>query len=122
MSNTKIARNTIYMYIRLFATILIGLYTYKVVLNILGVSDYGLYSVVGGLLAMFTFISSSLEGATTRFLNIELGKVNGDLNRCFNINRLLHILLAIIVLVVSEAVGIWYIYNKLNGLKSQLYI
>ena len=114
MSNSRIARNTLYMYVRLFATILIGLYTYRIVLNILGVSDYGLYSVVGGLIAMFSFISGSLEGATTRFLNIELGKSGGDLNRSFNINRILHLSLALIILILSETIGLWYVLNKLN--------
>lgn len=113
-SNKRIAKNTVFMYIRLFTTMLIGLYTSRVVLSVLGVSDYGLYSIVGGILAMFTFISGSLSAATSRFFNVEMGKPNGNLNRSFNINLILHICLAIIVLVLAETIGLWYVYNKLN--------
>lgn len=102
------------MYARLFTTMFIGLYTSRVVLMVLGVSDYGLYSVVGGVLALFTFISGSLMGATTRFLNVEMGKSDGDVNRCFNINLVLHLCLAVFILILAETIGIWYIYNKLN--------
>lgn len=118
--NKKIAKNTGYMYIRLFVTMIIGLYTSRVVLSVLGVCDFGLYNIVGGLLAMFTFISGSLEGATTRFLNVEMGKENGDVNRSFNINIVLHVFLAISIFIVAEVVGNWYIINKLNVLPEKL--
>lgn len=113
-ANKRIAKNTIYMYIRLFTTMVIGLYTSRLVLEILGVSDYGLFAVVGGVLAMFTFISSSLASATSRFLNTEMGKKDGDVNATFNINLLLHIILALIIFALAETVGLWYICNKLN--------
>ena len=113
-SNKRIAKNTIFMYVRLFVTLIISLYISRVVLAVLGVSDYGLYNVVGGVLAMFTFISGSLGAATSRFLNVEMGKQNGNVNRIFNINLVLHIVLAIIILILAETVGLWYIYNKLN--------
>lgn len=112
--NKRIAKNTIWMYVRLFTTMFIGLYTSRIVLQVLGVSDYGLYSVVGGVLAMFTFISGSLMSATTRFLNIEMGKEGGDVNRCFNINLVLHIALAVIIFILAETIGVWYIFNKLQ--------
>ena len=113
-ANKRIAKNTIWMYFRLFMTMFIGLYTSRIVLLILGVSDYGLFSVVGGVLAMFTFISGSLSGACARFLNVEMGKPDGDVNRCYNINLFLHLALAAIIFVLAETVGIWYIYNNLN--------
>lgn len=113
-ANKRIAKNTIYMYIRLFTTIVIGLYTSRVVLQVLGVSDYGLYSVVGGVLSMFAFISGSLGQATSRFLNTEMGKVDGDVNRVFNVNIALHTILAVIVFLLAETIGLWYIYNKLT--------
>lgn len=112
--NKKIAKNTVFMYIRLFTTMFIGLYTSRLVLLVLGVSDFGIYSVVGSVLAMFTFISGSLMGATTRFFNVEMGKPDGDVNRCFNINFVLHLGLAVIIFLLAETIGIWYIYNKLN--------
>jgi O-antigen/teichoic acid export membrane protein len=112
-NNKRIALNTLYMYIRLFITLFIGLYTSRVVLEILGVVDYGLFNVVGGVLALFTFISSSLGSATTRFLNAEMGKVNGDVNKSFNINKVLHIAFAVIILLIAETLGSWYVSNKL---------
>lgn len=113
-ANKRIAKNTLYMYIRLFTTIVIGLYTSRVVLQVLGVSDYGLYSVVGGVLSMFAFISGSLGQATSRFLNTEMGKKDGDVNRVFNVNVALHTILAVIVFILAETIGLWYIYNKLT--------
>lgn len=119
-SNKKIAFNTLYMYIRLFVTMIIGLYTSRVVLLVLGISDYGLFNVVGGILAMFTFISGSLSAATSRFFNVEMGKPDGDVNRSYNINLVLHIFLAGITLLLAETIGLWYVYNKLNVLPGQL--
>ena len=113
-SNNRIAKNTVYMYLRLFVTLIISLYISRVVLAVLGVSDYGLYNVVGGVLALFTFISSSLGAATTRFLNVEIGKQDGNVNRIFNVNVILHVALAFIILLLAETVGLWYVYNKLN--------
>lgn len=114
IDNERIAKNTMYMYLRLITVMVIGLYTSRLVLNILGVSDFGLFSVVGGVLALFTFISSSLASATSRFLNIEMGKPDGDVNRTFNINVLLHCMLAAAIFLLAETIGLWYIYNKLN--------
>lgn len=113
-ANKRIAKNTIYIYIRLFTTMAIGLYTSRLVLELLGVSDYGLFAVVGGVLSMFTFISTALAGSTSRFMNAEMGKKDGDLNAMFNINLLLHIALALIIFVLAETIGLWYVCNKLN--------
>lgn len=113
-ANKRIAYNTLFMYIRLFSVTVIGLYTSRLVLEILGVSDYGLFAVVGGVLGMFTFISGSLSGATSRFFNTEMGKKDGDVNASFNINLLLHVCLAVIIFVLAETVGLWYVYNGLN--------
>lgn len=114
VENNKIAKNTMYMYIRFFVTLLVGLYTSRLVLAILGVSDYGLYSVVGGILAMFTFISSSLGQATARFLNYEMGKADGDINRIFSINLSAHFVMAFLILIIGEVGGLFYIFNYLN--------
>lgn len=73
-SNKKIALNTIVVYVRIFITMVIGLLTSRFVLQALGASDFGLYNVVGGVIAMLSFISSSLAASTTRFLNYEMGK------------------------------------------------
>ena len=113
-ANKRIAKNTMLMYINLFVTMAIGLYTSRVVLRILGVSDYGLFNVVGGVLALFTFLQGSLAGATSRFINVELGKKDGDMNHIFNVCLLLHIALAAIIILLAETIGLWYIYNYLN--------
>lgn len=113
-ANKRIAKNTVYMYIRLFTAMVIGLYSSRLVLEILGVSDFGLFAVVGGVLSMFTFISSSLASATSRFLNTEMGKKDGDVNAIFNVNLLLHVTLALIIFALAETIGLWYVYNKLN--------
>ena len=102
------------MYIRLITTMVIGLYVSRLAIALLGVSDYGLFSVVGGVLAMFTFISGSLASATSRFFNIELGKKGGDVNASFNINLVLHCAMAAILLLLAESIGLWYIYHHLN--------
>lgn len=113
-ANKRIAKNTILLYINLFSAMLIGLYTSRVVLRILGVSDYGLFNVVGGVMALFTFLQGSLAKATSRFINVELGKKDGDMNHIFNVCQLLHIILAAIIIILAETVGLWYIYNYLN--------
>lgn len=113
-ANKRITVNTLYMYIRQFTVIVIGLYTSRLVLGILGVSDYGLFAVVGGVLAMFTFLSNSLSSATSRFFNTEMGKKEGDLNASFCINLTLHVALAAIIFVLAETVGLWYVCHYLN--------
>lgn len=113
-ANKRIAKNTMLMYINLFVTMAIGLYTSRVVLRILGVSDYGLFNVVGGVLGLFAFLQGSLAISTSRFINVELGKKDGDMNRIFNVCQFLHIALAAIIILLAETVGLWYIYHYLN--------
>lgn len=78
-NNKRIAKNTIMLYLRMFLTIVVGLYTSRVVLQTLGVEDYGIYGVVGGIVAMMGFLNASMSGATSRFLTFELGR--GDKER-----------------------------------------
>lgn len=111
--NRRIALNTVYVYIRLIVTLFIGLYTSRVVLMVLGVSDYGLFNIVGGILSLFTFVTGSLGAATSRFLNAEMGKSDGDVNRIYNINVALHICFAGLIFIIAETVGLWYVNNKL---------
>lgn len=113
-NNKRIAKNTLVIYIRLFLSIIVGLLTSRYVLLSLGASDYGLYNVVGSIIAMYAFISGSLSSTTIRFLNYEMGKPNGNLNKIFNVCNVLHISLAILILFISETFGIWYINNYLN--------
>ena len=90
-NNKRIARNTMMLYIRMGITMLVGLYTSRVVLQVLGVSDYGIYGVVGGIVAFMGFLNGSMSGATSRFLTYELGRgIDGKLNGdyfCIGRNR-----------------------------------
>lgn len=112
--NKLILKNTIIIYLRMIIVTIVGLYSSRFILQALGVSDFGLYSVVGGLIGMLNFISASMGTTTRRFLNIEMGKQDGNLNKVFNICLLLHILFALLILVVAETIGIWFINNVLN--------
>ena len=114
-SNKRIAKNTIFLYLRMFVTMLIGLYTSRVLLQVLGVEDFGVYQVVGGIIAFFTFLNSTMAAATQRFLTYELGR--GDfvrLNKVFCTALNIHILIALLVVVAAEIIGVWFISNKLN--------
>lgn len=95
-------------------SIVVSLYTSRLVLNALGVSDYGIYNVVGGVVGMFEFINSSLSGATSRFLTFELGAQNGQkLKETFSSSLIIHICVAILIFILSETIGLWFLTNKL---------
>lgn len=113
-NNKRIAKNTIYLYIRMMIMMVVNLYTSRVILESLGVEDYGIYNVVGGVVAMFNFISGSLTAATQRYITIELGKVGrGNLQKVFSTSLQLHAILSLIIVIVAEPIGIWFIQNKL---------
>lgn len=114
-NNKRIAKNTIYLYIRMFVTMTVSLYTSRVVLQVLGVSDYGLYNVIGGVVASFSMLSSALTVGTQRFLTYAMGERNEDkLKQTFSIAFGLHVLLAIIVFLIAETIGLWFVHNKMN--------
>lgn len=112
--NKRIAKNTLIIYVNLFLHMLIGLFASRLVLEALGVSDYGLYNVAGGVVLVFSFISNSLAGTTFRFVNVEKGKPDGDVNRVFNVCRVLHIAMAVILFLLIEIGGVYYINHYLN--------
>ena len=113
-NNKRIAKNTIYLYIRMFATMLVALYTSRVVLRVLGASDYGLYSVVGGIVTMFSMFSGTLSLGTQRFLNIAMGENDFlKLKKVFSIAFGLHVYTALIVFVLAETVGLWFLYTQM---------
>lgn len=114
VEDRKIFFNTGVMYARLIITTVIGLLISRYVLQALGASDYGLYAVVGGLITMLNVISTGMHTTTRRFVNVEMGKSDGNLNRIFNISRLVHIGFAFFILLVAETIGIYYIYHFLN--------
>lgn len=113
-NNKRIAKNTIMLYMRTLFVMLITLYTSRVILQSLGVEDYGIYNVVGGIITMFAFISSTLSTASQRYITFELGKgMDGNMNKVFSICLLLHIVLALIIALLAEPIGLWFIHNKL---------
>lgn len=113
--NTKrIAKNTAMLYIRMLFTMFVSLYTSRIVLNVLGVEEYGIYNVVGGVIVMFSFINVSMSSATSRFLTFELGKNSEKkLNQIFSGAMTIHIFIAILILILGETVGLWFLQNKL---------
>ena len=111
----RIAKNTMLLYVRMFFLMLVGLYTSRVVLNALGESDYGIYNVVGGVVAMFTMISGALNSAVSRFITFELGKGDaGRLNRVYCTSVNIQLALALIVVLLAEPIGLWFIENKMT--------
>jgi O-antigen/teichoic acid export membrane protein len=113
--NTKrIAKNTIVLYIRMIVVTLIGLYTSRIILNSLGIADYGLYSVVGGIVSLFSFFRTSMVKCTQRFLNVEMALPNGRLIETFNTALLIHLCFAIIVFILAETVGLWFLNNYIQ--------
>lgn len=114
LKNKQIAQNTAFMYIRMFITVIIGLYTSRVVLSTMGFSDYGLYNVIGGIVAMFGVISGGLYNATMRFITFYQGKNNFyQQTIVYSMSVYIHIILAIILVILGETIGLWYLHNKL---------
>ena len=115
MSNNKrIAKNTVFLYFRMALTMLMALYTSRIVLDVLGASDYGLYNVVGGVVTMFGFLNGSISSGTSRFITYELGLGNKEqLRDVFNVALTCHIIIAIFVFVIAETVGLWFVNTQL---------
>lgn len=112
--NKQIAKNTMFLYFRMFLIMGVSLYTSRVVLSTLGVVDYGIYNVVGGIVAMFSFLNGSLGSATSRYITFELGKKNYErLNKIFNVALLTHIFIGIIIVLLAETIGLWFFYEKM---------
>lgn len=114
-SNKTIARNTIFLYFRMLLLMLVSLYTSRVVLQQLGVEDYGIYEVVGGVVGLLSFLSGALSAGSSRFLSFELGKGDKEnLKRYFSTIVVIHYILAIIIILLIEYFGIWMLHNKLS--------
>lgn len=114
-NNKRIAKNTLFLYFRTLLVMAISLYTSRLILAALGVEDYGVYNVVGGAVAMFSVISGALSTAISRFITFELGKNNFErLQRVFSTSVNIQILLSILVFLIAETLGLWFLYNKLN--------
>lgn len=114
-NNKRIAKNTLVLYIRMLITMAVGFYTSRVVLANLGVKDYGLYSVVGGIVVVLSFMNGAMAASSQRFLNVEMGKKDDEkLKKVFSNSIIIHLLTAIIVLILSESIGLWFLNTYMN--------
>lgn len=113
-NNIRIAKNTVFLYFRMFITMAVGLYTSRVVLNVLGVSDYGVYNVVGGIITMVSFLNVAMVQASQRFLSFELGIGSLErLNKVFCTSVNIHFAICVIAVLIGETVGLWFVNTKL---------
>lgn len=122
-ANSRIAQNTVLLYFRSAIILLINLYTSRVVLEALGVDDYGIYNLVGGVVGMFSMIGSTLNAASQRFITFALGKGDyANLKTIFSTCVTLHTILGVIIVVVLEVVGYWMLNSELNIPADRLYV
>lgn len=112
--NTTIAKNTLFLSLRMVFVLFVSLYTSRVFLNVLGVEDYGISNVVAGFVSMFSFLNTSLANAIQRFYNAELGK-NGSkgITKVYNTSLVIQGIIALFVVALLESVGLWYLYEKM---------
>lgn len=113
-SNKRIAKNTLILYLRMIFILCVGLYTSRIVLNTLGVEDYGIYNVVGGFVAFFSFLNGAMATATQRFITFELARGNRERQiTTFSTAAIIHIAIAALIVIAAETVGLWFVCNKL---------
>ena len=109
------------LYVRTFVIMIVGLYTSRIVINALGLSDYGIYNIVGGVVGLFGFINSSMTRSTQRFLNFELGKNKDEsIIDVFSNSLIIHSVIAFVIFVLAETIGLWFVINKLVIPQEQL--
>ena len=115
INNKRIAKNTLFLYFRTFIIMLISLYTSRAVLEALGETDFGIYNLVGGIVVLFSFMNSAMSVATQRYLNYELGRNDiRQVGRVFSMSVTAHICISLLVLLLGETVGLWFVMTQLN--------
>lgn len=115
IDNQRIAKNTVLLYVRTMFVMIVSLYTSRVILQALGVEDFGIYQVIGGMVAMFSVISAALSTAISRFITFEIGKGNSDrLKQVFATSIIIQIVISAIVFVLAEVVGIWFMQEQMQ--------
>ena len=113
-NNKRIAKNATMLYVRMLFTMVISLYTSRVVLDTLGIEDYGIYNVVGGIVALFSFLNSAMATSTQRYLTFELGRNNKQrLNEVFLTSFTIYVIVSIIVVILGETLGLWLLLEKM---------
>ena len=114
-NKNRIAKNTLMLYIRQMLILFISLYTVRVVLDVLGVEDYGIYNVVGGIVTFFSFLSGTMASATQRFFSFALGRNDIEiLKRTFSVNLIVYSAIGIIAFILLETIGLWFINQQLH--------
>ena len=122
INNKRIAKNTILLYLRMIVVMGIGLYTVRAILDLLGVVDYGIYNVVGGVVSMFAFINSTLATSSQRYFSIELAKGDKDrLNKWFCLNITTFAIFIVIFLMIAETVGLWFVNSQMTIPQERMY-
>lgn len=113
-NNKRIAKNTLLLYVRMLLTMAVSLFTVRIVLNTLGVVDYGILNVVGGIVMMFSFISNTMMTATQRFFSYDIGQNNIEqLRKTFSTSLTIYLIIAVVILILSETIGLWFLNNKM---------
>lgn len=120
-NNKRIAKNTFYLYLRTLLVMAVTIYTSRIILDVLGVENYGIYNVVGGFVAMFSVLSGTLTAASQRFIAYELGREKPEIKKVFSTTVTIHFALAIVILVLLESLGIWFLNYKMNIVEERLY-
>ena len=114
-NNKTLIKNSVFLYLRMFIVMAVGLYTSRLVLDALGVEDYGIYNVVGSVVTMLIFLNVAMTTSTQRFLSVELGKGDYDsLAKAFSVSLVIHFVIALFVVLLCETVGVWFLYHKMS--------
>ena len=114
LNNRRVAKNAILLSARMIVVAVVGLYTSRVVLNALGVEDYGIYGLVGGVVGMVSFLNGAMGGATSRFITYEIGTGDyGNLRKVFSTSFLIHLCITALAVVIMETLGLWFLHHKL---------
>lgn len=112
--NKTIAKNSLFLYFRMFLIMLVSLYTVRVVIQTLGVTDYGIYSAVGGIVLIMSFVSQTITSAAQRFFSYELGTEDYErLSKTFSSILIVFFVIGILIIILAETIGLWFMYNKM---------
>lgn len=113
-NNQRIAKNTFLLYIRMLLMMGVSLYTSRVILQVLGIEDFGVYNVVGGIISMFAFINGGMVAATQRYITFEIGTGNQEkLKQVFSTSLQIHAIISILIIILGETVGLWFLLEKM---------
>ena len=113
--NKRIAKNTLYLYFRMFLIMAVTLYTSRIYLQVLGETDFGIYNIVGGVIVLLSFVSNSMSTSTQRFLNYEMGNGNrARLEKIFSSSMIVYIIFSLVFLVIGETLGLWFLNTQMN--------